>query len=65
MWGVGFFWGGQGGCERERRIEVIVRIKKNQGGGSGQGGCERGIKVFVKMQKMGGGWSCCRVSGWM
>ena len=33
--GVGvFFWGGQGGCECERRIEVIVKI---------QGGCERRI----------------------
>ena len=27
---------GQGGCERERRIEVIVKIKKKNGGwGSG------------------------------
>ena len=29
-------WGGQGGCER--RIEVIVKVKKkSQGGGSGVG----------------------------
>ena len=27
------FWGCQGGCERERRIEVIVKIKQNVGGG--------------------------------
>ena len=59
--------GGQGGCER--RIEVIVRIQKNWGGGVGDrgrrggsgrvggGGCERRIKVFVKIQKknLGGG----------
>ena len=40
--------GCQGGCERERRIEVIVKIKKKKfgGGGSGQDGCERRIKVF-------------------
>ena len=61
---VGFgFWGGcQGGCERERRIEVIVKIKKNGGGGSGQGEYERRFEVFVKMQKknrgggLGGVW---------
>ena len=58
--GLGFFWGCQGGCERERRIEVIVKIKKKKcvGRGSGQGGSERRIKVFVKMQikkKSGGG----------
>ena len=46
----------QGGCERERRIEVIVKIekKKIEGGGSGQGGCKRRIKVFV-LKKFGGG----------
>ena len=41
--GVGdqVFRGRQGGCEREQRIEVIVKIKKKIGGeGSGQGGCE-------------------------
>ena len=47
-----------GGCER--RIEVFVKIQKeNWGGGSGggvgfggcQGGCERRIEVFVKIQK--------------
>ena len=33
--------GGQGGCER--RIEVLVKIKKkNLGGGSGQGGGDGG-----------------------
>ena len=39
--------GCQGGCERERRIEVIVKIKKkigvlgveSGGGGGGQGSC--------------------------
>ena len=32
--GVGdqVFRGCQGGCERERRIEVIVKIKKKNGG---------------------------------
>ena len=33
-WGLGLGgvgWGGQGGCER--RIEVIVKIKKKVGGG--------------------------------
>ena len=29
----GFFGGCQGGCERERRIEVIVKIKKKSGEG--------------------------------
>ena len=58
------FWGGQGGCERER------------GGGrvGGQGGCERRFEVFVKIQikLSGGGWSVGRRiwgdwvgSGWM
>ena len=65
--GRGFFWGGQGGCER--RFDVFVKIPKKNGGvgvggsvgGSGggvglggQGGCERRIEVFVK-KKMGGG----------
>ena len=68
--GVGFWgWVCQGGCERERRIEVIVKIQKNRGRGSGQGGCERRIKVFVKMQTKnwrGGGLRLgCRESGWM
>ena len=50
--GVGFLGVGgcQGGCECERSIEVIVKIKKRKKiveGGSGQGGCERRIKVFV------------------
>ena len=32
--GVRFFvWGCHGGCERERRSQVIVTIKKNGGGG--------------------------------
>ena len=49
---VVFLWWCQGGCERERRIEVIVKIEKNKiaGGGSGQGGCERRIKVFVSVK---------------
>ena len=63
--GVGL--GGQGGCER--RIEVFVKIQKNNffgGLGRGQGGCERRIEVFVKIQKKifffaGGGGG----SGWM
>ena len=68
QWGSGF-GGCQGGCERERRIEVIVKIKKKniRGGGSGQDGCERRINFFVKMQKNGEGgwWSGCRELGWM
>ena len=31
FWGVG---GGQGGCERERRIEVIVKNNYMEGSGS-------------------------------
>ena len=30
---MGIQWGCQGGCERERRIEVIVKIKKKSGKG--------------------------------
>ena len=62
-----FFLGGgcQGGCERKRRIEVIVKIQKQWGRGSGHGGYERRIKVFVKMQKKWGGGSGCRESRWM
>ena len=49
-------WGGQGGCER--RIEVIVKMKKVRGfeggvGCEGQCGCE--IEVIVKMKKKIGG----------
>ena len=35
QWGFGFWEaeGCQGGCERDRRIEVIVKIKKIGGGG--------------------------------
>ena len=58
-----FFFGGgcQGGCERKRRIEVIVKIHKKIGReGSGQGRCERRIEVFFLMQKHGGS---CRVVG--
>ena len=54
-------WGGQGRCEQ--RIEVIVKMKKKVGGGSGgvggQGGCERRIEAIVKMKKVRGsgvGW---------
>ena len=43
------FVGCQGGCERERRIEVIVKIQKINRGGGGGG--------------VGGGWS--RGGGWM
>ena len=47
--------GGQGGCER--RIEVIVKMKKVRGWGPGVGwegqcGCE--IEVIVKMKKKSG-----------
>ena len=52
-------WGcGQGGCER--RIELIVKMEKKSGWGSGGGvgwegqcGCE--IEVIVKMKKKVGG----------
>ena len=54
-WGVGL--GGQGGCER--RIEVVVKIQKKNGGsgwwgvgrgvGGGQGGCERNVGVGVML----------------
>ena len=49
---LSYLWWCQGGCERERRIEAIVKIYKNKigGGGSGQGGCERRIKVFVSVK---------------
>ena len=53
--GPGVGRGGQGECER--RIEVIVKMKKSRGGGGvvqggggeGQCGCE--IEVIVKMKK--------------
>ena len=45
-------WGGQGGCER--RIEVIVKMKKNRGGGGGGvrgwGGVGWGGKVSVDVK---------------
>ena len=44
--GSGFGRGCQGGCERDRRIEVIVKIKKIGGGGSGPSGDE-GVGVGV------------------
>ena len=43
QWGSIFRGECHGGCERKRRIEVIVKIKENRGRGSGQGGCERRI----------------------
>ena len=54
--GVRVGWSGQGGCER--RIEVIVKMKKKSGGGLGVGwegqcGCE--IEVIVKVEKKVGG----------
>ena len=37
QWGVGFGGVCQGGCERERRIEVFVKIRKEKKiGGGGQ-----------------------------
>ena len=33
QWGSGFWWVSGGGCERERGIEVIVKIKKKSGEG--------------------------------
>ena len=33
----GYLWWCQGGCERERRIEAIVKIYKNKIGGGGGG----------------------------
>ena len=66
--------GCQGGCERERRIEVIVKIQqKNRGGGrvvgggGGQGGCERRSEVFffVEIQtKIVGGLVGVGCQGW-
>ena len=61
--GVRVGWDGQGGCER--RIEVIVKMKKSWGGGGGPGvgwggqcGCE--IEAIVKMKisrgRPGQGW---------
>ena len=50
------WWGGQSGCER--RIEVIVKMKKKSGGSVGEVvweslcGCE--IEVIVKMKKCRG-----------
>ena len=41
QWGGRVFGGCQGGSDRERRIEVIVKIKKRiRGRGLGQGRCE-------------------------
>ena len=43
------FGGCQGGCERERRIEVIVKIKKEKKfgrGGSGQGSVNEELKFL-------------------
>ena len=42
-------WGGQGGFERI--IEVIVKIKKNWGGGGG-----RGVRWGVGLVGGGSGW---------
>ena len=61
--GVRVGWGGQGGLER--RIEVIVKMKKSQGvlGGGGGGGwkvsveCGCEIEVIVKMKKKSRGRS--------
>ena len=53
--GGSVFWVCQGGCECERRIEVIVKIQKKSGEGVRSVGCERRIEVFVKMQKKLGG----------
>ena len=48
-WGVGFVLGGQSGCER--RIEVFVKIKKNnwggRGGSVGGSGSGWGVRVDV------------------
>ena len=58
--GGGRVGGGQGGCER--RIEVFVKIQKQNWGGEGvggrvrgQGGCERRIEVFRKIHNWGRG----------
>ena len=66
--------GGQGRCERRRK--VLAKIQKKIGAGGrvgggggfglgGQGGCDRRIEVFVKIQKKNRG-SADRVggSGW-
>ena len=53
--GGGGGWGDwcQGGCERERRIEVIVKIYKKKIGGGGQVRVDVNgeFNFFVKMQK--------------
>ena len=53
--------GCQSGCERERRIEVIVKIKKKIGGGGGGGQ----VRVDVNEELKFCGGSGCRESGWM
>ena len=70
--------GCQGGCERERRIEAIVKIQKKSGLGGrvvgGQGGCVRRSEFFVqiwwnlkKIRGSGRGWDVRlgMVSGWV
>ena len=51
--GFGVVWSGQGRCER--RIEVIVKIKKKVRGSGGGVGWSVWIEVIVKMKKIGGG----------
>ena len=65
------FVGCQGGCERQRRILVIVKIQKKirGGGGSsrrGQGECERRSEFFCGNSKTNCGGTCggVRGSGW-
>ena len=41
-------WGCQGGCERERRIEVIVKNQQTKSGGGG--GCQVRVNVNEELK---------------
>ena len=51
-WGLGVGRGCQGGCER--RIEVIVKMKKKVRGSGWEGQCGCETEVIVKMKKKSG-----------
>ena len=61
QWGRGrVFVGCQGGCERERRIEVIVKIQNKFGVGGGGGAGWLFLCKFKKKKWGGGGGGCER-----